>query len=65
MEYVQGRILKDSSLPDMAPSERKLIYDEMNTVLAKIHSVDHKKAGLADYGKAEGYVQRFVDISAQ
>ncbi len=58
MEYVQGRIFKNASLPGMNPSERKAIYQEMCSVLARIHKVDPVQSGLADYGKPDGYVQR-------
>jgi len=34
MEYVEGRVLWDPSLPDMTPPERAAIYDEMNRVIA-------------------------------
>lgn len=51
MDYVKGRIFENAILPDMSAEEREKIYDSMNEVLQKIHSVDVEKAGLADYGK--------------
>jgi aminoglycoside phosphotransferase (APT) family kinase protein len=60
MEYVEGRILWDQSLPGMTPPERAAIYDEMNRVLAALHRVDHAAAGLSDYGKPGNYFARQI-----
>ena len=51
MDYVQGKIYKDPSLPGVNSETRKQIYSAMNRTIAKIHSVDVEKAGLSDYGK--------------
>ena len=51
MEYVEGKIHKDPSLPGMTPEERKKVYSAMNRTIAKIHAVDVHQAGVADYGK--------------
>src|SRR6202012_1953609 len=40
MEFVEGRVLWDQSLPGMTLSERAAIYDEMNRVIAALHCVD-------------------------
>jgi len=45
MEYVEGRVLWDQSLPGMTPPERAAIYDEMNRVIAALHRVDYAAAG--------------------
>jgi len=60
MEHVEGRIFWDQSLPGLAPAERSAIYDEMNRVIAVLHSVDVGRAGLADYGKAGNYFARQI-----
>jgi aminoglycoside phosphotransferase (APT) family kinase protein len=60
MEYVEGRVLWDQSLPDMTPPERAAIYDEMNRVIAALHRVDYAAAGLADYGKPGNYFARQI-----
>lgn len=52
MDYIRGRIFNSVSLPNMSTNERQQIYNSMNEVLQKIHSVDIKKAGLGDYGKS-------------
>ena len=60
MEHVEGRILWDQALPEYGPAERAAIYDEMNRVIAALHSVDVTKAGLSDYGKAGNYFARQI-----
>jgi len=61
MEYVAGRVLWDQSLPDMSKSERGAIYDEMNRVIAALHSVDYQAIGLGDYGKPGNYFSRQIE----
>lgn len=60
MEYVEGRVLWDPSLPGMAPAERAAIFDEMNRVIAALHSVNPATIGLADYGKPGNYLARQI-----
>jgi aminoglycoside phosphotransferase (APT) family kinase protein len=60
MEYVEGRVLWDQSLPGMTNPERTAIYDEMNRVIAALHAVDYRAAGLADYGKPGNYFARQI-----
>jgi aminoglycoside phosphotransferase (APT) family kinase protein len=60
MEFVPGRVLWDQSLPGMNPAQRDALYDEMNRVIAALHSVDVKAAGLADYGKPGNYFERQI-----
>jgi aminoglycoside phosphotransferase (APT) family kinase protein len=60
MQHVDGRILWEQSLPDATVAERSAIYDEMNRVIARLHTVDIERAGLADYGKAGNYFQRQI-----
>ena len=50
MECMQGRVLWDQSLPGMTPTERGAIYNEMNRVIAALHSVKFADRGLASYG---------------
>jgi len=60
MEFVQGRVLWDQTLPGMSPAERGAIYDEMNRVIAALHSVDVRAAGLDTYGKPGNYFERQI-----
>ncbi len=58
MEFCDGRIFWDSSIPEVGKAERSAIYDEMNRVLAALHQVDIDKAGLSDFGKPGSYFER-------
>ena len=60
MDYVDGRIMWDPSLPGMGPVERGAIFNEMNRVIAALHQVDYTAVGLADYGKPDKYLERQV-----
>ena len=60
MEFMQGRVLWDQSLPDMTPPERSAIYKEMNRVIAALHTVDFASKGLANYGKPGNYFERQI-----
>jgi len=60
MEFIEGRVLWDQALPGMTPAQRGEIYDEMNRVIAALHSVDVQAAGLADYGKPGNYFDRQI-----
>jgi aminoglycoside phosphotransferase (APT) family kinase protein len=60
MEYVQGRVLWDPRLPDHAPSERAAMHDEINRVIAALHSVDFSSVGLGEFGRTGEYIARQV-----
>jgi aminoglycoside phosphotransferase (APT) family kinase protein len=60
MECVQGRVLWEQSLPGLTKPQRAAIYDEMNRVLAALHSVKPDAIGLADYGKPGNYFERQI-----
>ncbi|WP_445289624.1 phosphotransferase [Variovorax atrisoli] len=60
MEFMQGRVLWDQSLPGMSNAERAAHYDEMNRVIAALHTVDFAARGLADYGKPGNYFERQI-----
>ena len=60
MEYMQGRVLWDQSLPGMTPAERGAIYDEMNRVIAALHTVPYAERGLANFGKPGNYFERQI-----
>ena len=62
MEYCLGNVHWTSALSNLRSNdERKRCYDEMNRVLAAIHSVDLEQVGLADYGRPGNYFQRQYD----
>jgi aminoglycoside phosphotransferase (APT) family kinase protein len=60
MDFVQGRVFWDPSLPGMTPAERHAVFDELNRVIAALHSVDYDVVGLGDYGKPGSYLERQI-----
>ncbi|MFV1532385.1 phosphotransferase family protein [Phaeobacter sp. JH209B] len=58
MEHVVGRNFSDPSLPDLSPTERGAVMDEMSRVLAALHGVDVTAVGLSDYGPEGNYFTR-------
>ena len=61
MDFVEGRIFRDARLPGLTPGERRAVYDEMNTVLARLHAVDPEAVGLGDYGRPGNYFERQIN----
>ncbi|QHE85956.1 phosphotransferase family protein [Hydrogenophaga sp. BPS33] len=60
MECVDGRVMWDQSLPGMSSAQRAGIYDEMNRVIAALHTVQPTAVGLGDYGKPGNYFERQI-----
>ncbi|MBN8432017.1 phosphotransferase [Microbulbifer salipaludis] len=61
MEYCEGRIFWDAALPELDNPGRSAFYEEMNRVLAALHSVKLEEVGLADYGRPGNYFERQFD----
>ena len=61
MDYVEGRVLWDPTLPGVTPDARSAIFDEMNRVLAALHRVDYTAVGLTDFGRPGNYFARQID----
>jgi aminoglycoside phosphotransferase (APT) family kinase protein len=60
MEHVDGRIFWDPSFPDVPLPQRRAHALALCDALARLHRVRPEAAGLADYGKAQGYVARQI-----
>jgi aminoglycoside phosphotransferase (APT) family kinase protein len=60
MDYVEGRVLWDQSLPGMTKAQRGEIWDELNRVVALLHTIDFGKIGLQDFGKPGNYIERQI-----
>ena len=60
MGFIEGRVLWEQSLPGFDNAARGALYDEMNRVIAALHSVDVVAAGLANYGKPGNYFERQI-----
>ena len=61
MQYVEGRVFWDPTLPEFGRNERARVYDAMNAVIARLHTIDYAAIGLGDYGKPGNYVARQID----
>ncbi|MEO8157478.1 MAG: phosphotransferase [Betaproteobacteria bacterium] len=61
MDYVAGRVLWDPALPGMDKAQRGAYFDELNRVIALLHSLDYASLGLADYGKPGNYIERQIN----
>jgi len=62
MEKLEGLILR-RDLPEgltLGPREARTLCENLIDVHVELHSVDYKAAGLADFGKPAGYVERQV-----
>jgi len=60
MDFVAGRVLWDQSLPGMTKTERAAIWDELNRVIAQLHTIDYRAVGLEDFGKPGNYIERQI-----
>ncbi len=60
MEFVQGRVFWEQTLPGMNQAQRADIYDEMNRVIAALHTVAFAERGLSDFGKSGNYFERQI-----
>ena len=60
MEFLEGRVIVDQSLPGMTRAERGAIYTEMNRIIAALHQVNPEAVGLADFGRAGNYFGRQI-----
>lgn len=60
MEFLEGRVFVDQSLPGMTRTERGDIYREMNRIIAALHQIDPEKVGLSDFGRAGNYFSRQI-----
>ena len=60
MQFLPGRVFADVRMPGVSPADRGKIFDSMNDVLARLHTVDYRAVGLGDYGREGQYIQRQV-----
>ena len=61
MDYVEGRVFWDPSLPDLTPAQRRAIWLEINRVIAALHRVDYAAVGLDTYGRPGNYIRRQIE----
>jgi aminoglycoside phosphotransferase (APT) family kinase protein len=62
MDMVEGRIFWDPRLPEVPVHERHVYYDSMCETIARLHMIDYEAAGLSDYGKPGGFLERQIGL---
>lgn len=60
MDHVVGRNFNEPTMAEMTNAGRAAVMDDMNRVLATLHSVDIDALGLGDYGPPGHYLERQV-----
>jgi aminoglycoside phosphotransferase (APT) family kinase protein len=60
MDFVDGRVMWDQSLPGMSKAERFAIWQELNRVIAQLHGIDYRAVGLESFGRPGSYIERQV-----
>ena len=66
MEHLDGHVLVDTLPAALAPEvERRRIGEATVDALAALHAVDVRAAGLADFGRPEGFVERQIARTAR
>lgn len=61
MDFVDGRVMWEPALPGLSRAHRAAIYDEMNRVLAQLHSLDPQELGLEGFGRPGNYFARQIN----
>ena len=60
MEYLDGRVIWDSSTGPYTPQERGEFWDAANDAIARLHRVNFEEVGLSDFGKHSDYIARQI-----
>ncbi|RAK89723.1 APH-domain-containing protein [Aspergillus costaricaensis CBS 115574] len=58
MQFLDGRIFTDSTMPGVSPAERTALWRDAVRVLGKIHTTETRSIGLQSFGKQGGYYDR-------
>lgn len=60
MDFVDGRIVRDATLPQVAVADRRAMHDDAVRVLAALHAVDWRAKGLAGFGRQDAFFERMI-----
>lgn len=58
MDCVDGEVHFLPTLPDKTPETRRVMFEDMNRILAALHDVDFAAADLGDFGRPGSYFAR-------
>jgi aminoglycoside phosphotransferase (APT) family kinase protein len=65
MDYVSGRVSENAEWPGLAPEARRAIFLELARTCARLHRLDWRALGLADFGRPGEYVARQLATMAR
>jgi aminoglycoside phosphotransferase (APT) family kinase protein len=60
MNCVDGRVFWDATFPEVSRLDRPRYFDAMNETLARLHCVNYRGIGLAEYGRPGNYFARQI-----
>ena len=60
MEFAAGRQFWDPALLKLDTESRAALWDDINSVIVRLHKVDYAAIGLGDYGKPGNYFERQI-----
>jgi aminoglycoside phosphotransferase (APT) family kinase protein len=59
MDYVEGRVLRTvEDAADITPEQARTLSERLAEALAAIHLLDVERAGLGEFGRPQGYMER-------
>ncbi|KAL8876140.1 MAG: hypothetical protein Q9198_005610, partial [Flavoplaca austrocitrina] len=58
MEFLDGRIFEDASLPDVTANDRREMWRDAIRTVAKLHRLSPTAIGLSNFGKPSGFYNR-------
>lgn len=60
MEFLDGRFIKNPAIPDVDEKHRRELWRDAVRTMAKLHRIDHRKIGLENFGKPNGFYKRQI-----
>ncbi|MGN6609658.1 MAG: phosphotransferase family protein [Jatrophihabitans sp.] len=58
MDFVDGRIVDDNGLPQLARADRRAAWEDYTRVFARLHRQDWQALGLDGFGRPQGFLRR-------
>ena len=60
MDFVEGRVFWDQSLPGLSREDRAAVFDSLNETIARLHGIDPVAVGLKDFGRPGNFMERQI-----
>jgi len=61
MDFVEGRVFTDPTMPDSNPEERRGVYLNLASILGELHSLRPEQVGLEEFGRPGNYYARQIN----